>query len=134
MADLPRVLPKPTPATAPFWEAAREHRLLLPLTAEGEPFFYPRPLSPGSLEAASGWMEASGRGTLYSWTVDRRGTTPALASRAPYIIGIVELAEGPRLTTNIVNCAIEDVRIGMPLEVAYEDVGDGVTLVCFRPS
>ena len=64
---------------------------------------------------------------------DRRGTAPAFAARAPYVIGIVELAEGPRLTTNIVGCAIEDVRIGMAVEAVYEDVDGEVTLVMFRP-
>ena len=130
----PRILPRPTPATAPFWEAAREHRLLLPRAADGEPYFYPRAFSPGALDPATEWVEASGRGALHSYTVDRRGTSPAFASRAPYVIGIVELAEGPRLTANIIGCAIEDVRIGMPLEAVYEDVTAEVTLVHFRPA
>ncbi len=129
----PRILPKPTAATAPFWEAAREHRLLLPLTDGGEPYFYPRAFSPGSLEPGTEWVEASGRGVLYSYTVDRRGTAPAFAARAPYVIGIVELEEGPRMTTNIVECAIEDVRIGMAVEAVYEDIDEQVTLVQFRP-
>ena len=107
---------------------------MLPLTADGEPYFYPRPFSPGSLAPGTEWVEASGRGVLYSYTVDRRGTAPAFAARAPYVIGIVELEEGPRMTTNIVECAIEDVRIGMAVEAVYEDVDDEVTLVQFRPA
>lgn len=70
---------------------------------------------------------------MYSFTVDRRGTAPAFVSKAPYVVAIVELAEGPHMTTNIVDCAIEDVRIGMAVEAVFEDVNDEITLVKFRP-
>lgn len=132
--EIPLPLPVPTPTTQPFWDGAREGRLMLQRDrSTGEPFFYPRALAPGTLSDDLEWFEASGRGTVFSYTVDRRGSAPAFQAKAPYVIAIVELEEGPRITTNIVGCEIEDVHIGMPVEVAYEPVNDDITLVKFRP-
>lgn len=136
MAELPapaKELPRPTPLTRPYWDAAREHRLLMPRRADGTYFWYPRVLTPGTLDDRWAWAEVSGRGTVYSFTIDRRGTAPGFAADAPYVIAIVELEEGPHFTTNIVGCPIEDVRIGMPVEAVYDDVTDDITLVHFRP-
>jgi hypothetical protein len=126
-------LPVPNPTTQPFWDAAREHRLILPKTKNGQVFFYPRVLAPGSLDEISEWIEASGRGTVYSFTVDRRGTAYAFRQKVPYVIAIVELEEGPHLTTNIVGCEPEDVFVGMAVEAVFEDQNDEITLVKFRP-
>ena len=75
----------------------------------------------------------SGRGTVYSYTVARRATAPQWANEPPLVIAIVELEEGPHLTANIVDCNPDDVMIGMPVDVAYQDVSPEVTLVQFRP-
>jgi uncharacterized OB-fold protein len=79
-------------------------------------------------------VTASGRGTVYAYTVARRPTHPAFAARTPYVIAIVELEEGPRMTTNIVDCNPDSVKIGMAVEAAFEDVSPEVTLVVFRPA
>jgi uncharacterized protein len=78
-------------------------------------------------------VRASGRGTVFTYTVARRPTHPAFADRVPYVIAVVELAEGPKLTTNIVDVDPDDVTIGLAVEASFEDVGD-VTLVNFRPA
>jgi uncharacterized OB-fold protein len=70
---------------------------------------------------------------VFTYTVARRPTHPAFAERVPYVIAVVELAEGPKLTTNIVEIDPDDVTIGLAVEAAFEDVGD-VTLVNFRPA
>ena len=129
----PRPLPQATPLTQPFWDAAREHRLLLPRTPDGRYFWYPRALAPGSLTPDYEWAEVSGRGAVYSFTVDRRGSHPSFAPMTPYVIAVVELDEGPRMTTNIVGCAVEDVRIGMHVEAVFEDTTPEITLIKFRP-
>ena len=129
----PKPLPNPTPTTQPFWDGTKQHRLILPKGPDGRFFFYPRVLQPGTLNGPVEWAEVSGRGSVYSFTVDRRGTAPAFAADAPYVIAIIELEEGPRMTSNVVGCAIEEVRIGMPVEAVFEDVDDAITLVKFRP-
>jgi uncharacterized protein len=132
--EIPMPVPVPNPTTQPFWDGTKQHRLMLQRDREtGAAFFYPRVLAPGTLSDDLEWFEASGKGTVYSYTVDRRGTAPAFASKAPYVIAIIELDEGPHMTSNIVDCAIEDVRIGMPVEAVYEDANDEITLVKFRP-
>jgi uncharacterized OB-fold protein len=75
----------------------------------------------------------SGRGTLYTWTVARPPLLPYFQQRSPWPIAVVQLEEGPRLVTNITGTDPEQYEIGMPLEAAYEDIGDNVTLVVFRP-
>ena len=130
---VPKPLPRPTPLTQPFWDATKEHRLLMPRRTDGTYFWYPRVLEPGTLADGWTWAPVSGRGTVYSYTIDRRGTAQAFAPDVPYVIAIVELDEGPHFTTNIVGCAPGDVRIGMAVEAAFDDVDDAITLVKFRP-
>lgn len=78
------------------------------------------------------WVRASGRGTVFTYTVAFRPTHPAFAERGPYVIAVVELEEGPKMTTNIINVEPAAVAIGMEVEATFEDVGD-VALVYFRP-
>ncbi|MFN0148781.1 MAG: Zn-ribbon domain-containing OB-fold protein [Dehalococcoidia bacterium] len=137
MPEAPAVakpLPQPTPLTQPFWDATRERRLVMPRRKDGTYFWYPRILEPGTLRDDWTWAPVSGRGTVYSYTIDRRGTAQAFAGDVPYVIAIVELEEGPHFTTNIVGCALEDVRIGMAVEAVFEDASDAITLVKFRPT
>jgi len=131
MSDEGRPLPRRTPVGAPFFEAARAHRLLLPRCPRDGFFFYPRNRCPRCLGDDWTWEPASGRGTVHAFTVDRVGHDPAQRARLPLVIALVEVEEGPRLTTNLVGCAPEAVRVGMPVEVAFEDL-DRETLVLFR--
>lgn len=131
----PKPLPQPTPISQPFWDAAREHRLSIQRCASCDRYlFYPRPLCPHCGGAELAWTEVSGRASVYSYTIARRPTARAFELDVPYVIAIVELAEGPHMTTNVIGCDPESVRIGMPVEAAFDDVTDEVTLVKFRPA
>ena len=79
-------------------------------------------------------MPLSGRGTIYSFIIVHRPQHPAFFADAPYNVAIVELAEGLRMHTNVVGCANEDLRIGLPVLVAFEKVNDEITLPKFRPA
>lgn len=130
-----RLLPEPTPLSRPFWDAARRHELTVQrCSACGTHVFYPRFACPSCGGRALDWVQASGRGKVYSYTIARRPTHRSFADRVPYVIAIVELEEGPRMSTNIVDCDPDSVRIGMPVEVAFEDVSDEISLVMFRPA
>ncbi|HPG27536.1 MAG: OB-fold domain-containing protein [Spirochaetaceae bacterium] len=131
-AENGRPVPRRTPTSAPWLDAAREGRLRIQRCPRDGFFYYPRNRCPVCLGADWAWEDVSGRGTLYSWTVDRVGHDPAQRSQVPLVVAIVELEEGPRLTSRIVGCAPEDVSIGMPLEVCFEDLGRE-TLVHFKP-
>lgn len=76
----------------------------------------------------------SGKGKLHNYVVYHKPWTPWFKDKVPYAVVQVELEEGPRLTTNLLDCPIDDIKIGMPVEVDYEDIPDGITLVQFRPA
>lgn len=130
---LPTPAPEVTTETAAFWSATADGTLLLPRCEHCDAvIWYPRAFCPacGSLDVT--WVEASGRGTVYSFTVVRRGA-PSYESAAPYVVAYVELEEGPRVLTNIVGCDVDDVEVGMPVEVVFHDTGQGSALYRFRP-
>jgi uncharacterized OB-fold protein len=128
-------LPEPTEISRPFWEAARGHRLLIQRsTKTGKYVFYPRAVSPFGTDDELEWVEVPGRGTVYSFTVARRPTAPQWAGDEPYVIAIVELDEGVHMTANILECEPDAVRIGMPVEVTFQDVSDEISLPQFRPA
>jgi uncharacterized OB-fold protein len=136
MSEYKGPIPLPTPETRPFWEAARRHELQLRCCrACGRHHFYPRAACPHCLSGELEWQRASGRGTLHTFTVVHRGQRD-FPLGAPYVIAIVELAEGPRLMTNLVGVAADPkaIRIGMPVEVTFEDVSPDVALPRFRPA
>lgn len=128
-----RPIPRRTPTSAPFFDAAREGRLMLQKCPRHGFFFYPRSRCPECLGDDWVWEDVSGRGTVYAYTVDRVGLDQAQRARIPLVVAIVELEEGPRLTTNIVGCEADAVSVGMTVEATYEDLGPE-TLVHFRPS
>ncbi|HEV7266086.1 MAG TPA: Zn-ribbon domain-containing OB-fold protein [Falsiroseomonas sp.] len=127
MSDRIIQAPIPDPNTEPFWEAATEGRLMVGLCRDtGRHFFPPRGVSPFTLSPNVDLVEASGRGTLYSYTVMR--------TKQPYIPAMVELAEGPRIFTNLVDVAPEEVRIGMELRVAFQATEGGPPVPMFAPA
>ena len=133
MSEYTKPLPKPSTTSRPFWEAARRHELTLQRCgACGKFIYYPRPRCPHCFSDRLSWERCSGKGKVYSYTVVRRASSRAFAD-APYILAIVELAEGPRMTTNVV-VAPEQVRVDMPVTVFFDDVTPEHTLVKFKPA
>jgi uncharacterized OB-fold protein len=118
----------------PFWEAAKAHRLSLQRCTNGHVFYYPRSHCPECLSKDLTWIDCSGKGTLYTYTIARRPTGPGFEDDVPFIIAVVAIDEGPHITSNLVDCEISDVRIGMPVEAAFDDVTEEVTLLKFRPA
>ncbi len=131
-AENGRPIPRRIPLAAPFFDAAREGRLVLQRCPRDGFFFYPRSRCPVCLGDDWRWEAVSGRGTIYSYTVDRVGLDPAQQSQLPLVIAAVELEEGPRMTTRIVGCAPEAVSVGLPVEARFEDLGRE-TLIHFTP-
>ena len=126
-------LPVPTPVTQPFWEGSRAHKLLLQRCDKGHVFYYARTHCPHCLSNQLEWIEASGKGRLYSYTVARRAQSPEFAEDVPYIIAAITLDEGPRMTSLLVDADPENVRIEGAVEVAWEDVNEEISMPYFRP-
>ena len=131
-----RPLPVPTPTTQPFWDALRKHRLVIQHSpSTGQWVYYPRNLAPGTLADDLEWREASGLATVYTFTVAERPTAPAWQGASPQLIAVVELDEGPKVTTELVGVAPEAIRIGMRVRAVFDDVpGRDVTLLRFTPA
>ena len=128
-------LPQPDLETQPFWDATRDGRLLIKrCTACGQFHFYPRPFCPHCWSEAVEWVEASGRATLYTWSVVHRNDLPPFTDRVPYVAAIVDLDEGPRMMTNVVDCDFDALQVGMQLEAVFHPISDDVTIVQFRPA
>ncbi len=128
---------RPLPAfdhdNAPFWEAVRNHRLVLQRCGECKIYRHPPvPMCPhcGSFDIE--WVPSDGRGRVYSWIVVRRPTHPFFAE-VPYNVVLVQMEEGVRLFSNLLDVAPEEIRENMPVQVGFVDVEDDFTLFQFRP-
>lgn len=137
MSDLnyQKPIPEPTPETRVFWEKTREHQLWIQRCVPcSRPFFYPRFHCPVCLSEEVKWFHASGQGTLYSYLINHR-PPPGFEDDGPYAIAIVQLQEGPRMMSNIVEVANtpENLKIDMPLEVVFEDITPDITIPKWRP-
>ncbi len=127
-------LPRVDEESRGWWEALARHELYVQRCRDcGTLRLPPRALCTSCLSSAVEWQRATGRGTVYSFTVTHQNQAPGFRESLPYVLAIVELAEGPRIMTNVVECPVDQVRIGMPVEVAYDDVTPEITLAKFRP-
>lgn len=135
MAEIPPVppRPRPTPVSAPFWEALAQDRLVLQHCGGcGAWAHYPRLRCPRCLSAALVWEEVPAHGAIYAMTVARTPTAALFASEVPQAIAVVELPQGVRLTTTIVG-AQDLLPVGTPVKGVFEHGSDGLTLLRFTP-
>ena len=134
---------KPLPDMRPegdhFWAGTKEHKLLLPTGPDGTPFWYPRALSPGTLEPTQ-WTESKGEGVVYTYSTHFIGPSKAYKGDPPHIVALIDLDEGVRMMTNLVrdeegfpSLDADAVKIGMRVRVVFHDVTDEITLPKFTP-
>jgi hypothetical protein len=129
--DLP--LPQPSQDNAAFYEAARRGELHLQRCSGCARFrHYPRPVCPHCLSREYTWERASGRGTVYTWTIVRGPTLPAFQHKLPYNVVDVLLEEGVHFVSEVLDCAPDEIHAGMPVEATFVPVSDDITLVKFR--
>jgi uncharacterized protein len=127
----PRPVPTPTNVSRPFWEGTKQGKLLLQrCRACGTHQHYPRPVCMRCMSRELEWTEASGRGTVYSYTVTHL-PPEGFEGREPYVLVSVDLAEGARMLGTLLDVAPDAVRIGMPVRATYERLTDDITLLQF---
>jgi uncharacterized OB-fold protein len=134
MSESARARPMPTPETQHYWDGAAAGELRLQrCSACANVYFPPRPFCPACASRQVEVFAASGKATLYSYIINHRA---APGFTAPYAVAVVQLAEGPRLMTNIVDCpqTPEALVLDMPLEVVFQKLDDKITLPVFRPA
>ena len=133
-----RPLPTPmTPEAMPYWEGLKENKLMLPKCGDcKKAFFYPRIACPHCHSRNIGWIQASGKGKLYSFEIAHRALNPNFKIEPPYILAMIELEEGPRMMSNLINIDPDPAKVkcDMPVEVVFEKQTDDVTLPLFQPA
>src|SRR5262249_5693992 len=134
MSGFPKPIPALEPRTEAFWRACRAGRLEFTRCVPCQHLIHPsRPICPKCRGHDLDVATVSGRAHVHSYTVNHQGWYPG--QEVQYVIGLVELVEQPhlRLMTNIINCSLDQVHIGMPLRVVFETVSDDVALPMFEP-
>ena len=128
-------LPQIDEENRPWWEAAQRHELYIQKCRDcGDLRFHPRALCTSCMSSNTDWVKCSGKGKIYTFTVTNQNGSAGFRDSLPYILAWVELDEGVRMLTNIVECPPAQVKIDQRVEVVFDDVTPEVTLVKFRPS
>ena len=127
-----RLAPAMTADTVFFWEALKEHRLVIQrCDGCGVLRHPPRPMCPHCHSLVWDTIESSGRGTVYSFVIPHHPPLPWFPE--PFVVALGDLAEGTRLVTNVVDVTPRDVTMGMPVRVRFEHFDDGLVLPMFVP-
>lgn len=141
MTQQPSAPPIPAPVPQPesdfYFEKCRAGELWLRhCRACDAAYFYPRDICPRCFSRATDWIQSRGRGIIHTFAIVHRGPTPPFRDRAPYVPVIVELDEGPRMPSNLVQCepSPEQIKVGMAVEVVFEALNDTITIPYFRPA
>lgn len=122
----------PTPLTQPFWDAAKRQKLLVQHCSScSKKFFRPEIACPHCRSRAWEWVESSGKGQLYSFSIMHRSPSPAF--KAPFIFAAIEMDEGWTLFSNLIGLEIDEAQIGMPVEVCFHVLSDDLTVPLFKP-
>ena len=135
MPDWNKPLPTVSGETKPFWDACRRGQLLIQKCDRCDEYqFYPRGICANCWSEDIKWVTASGKGTLWTYTVTYQNRTPGFAEDVPYVLALVELEEGVKMFTNIIECAPSDVSIGMPVEVTFRQATNQISVPYFKPA
>jgi uncharacterized OB-fold protein len=128
-----RPLPRPDPVTEGYWQAcARGELLVQHCPACGARQFYPRALCT-TCGGTPEWERVTGRGTVHTFTIIRQNYAKPFRDLVPYAVAMIELEEGPLMMGNLSDCEIDDVRVGLPVEVWFEQAGDDLAIPYWRP-
>ena len=135
MSDHKKPVPAITPEMGPFFEAAKQHRLVVQCCRSCGHYRFPaREICSHCLSHDSVWKAVSGRGEVFSFNVMHQVYHPGFADEVPYAVVSVQLAEGPKMNSNLLGVAPEGIRIGMSVRVVFENVSEDVTLPKFEPA
>jgi uncharacterized OB-fold protein len=130
----PKPLPVVTEESRPFWEGCRQGKLVLQYCEQCQRYqFYPRLYCMQCGSKALRWVETSGRGVVYSYTIIRQNKSPEFMNDTPYNVAIVQLEEGPRMLSNIVDVDPLELRVDLPVTVVFDQVSESISLPRFRP-
>ena len=134
MSDYTKPLPRGEDLNGEFYQFCRQHELRFQRCDNCQHWRHmPRASCPHCQSLNWSWQCASGKGKVFSWTVSHRALNPGFADELPYASVIVEMEEGVRMVSNLVDIDLNDLRIDLPVQVFFEDVDDNISLPKFRP-
>src|SRR5690625_1569531 len=134
MSEIKRPLPVIDNDSRTFWEGCNKGKLLIQYCSDcDQHIYYPRELCPHCMSNAIEWVESKGKGKVYSYTIAHRPAGPAFKNDVPYIVALIDLVEGVRMISNVINVDIDKVRCDMDVEVVFEKIDDEITLPLFQP-
>ena len=133
--EVKKPMPKPTKWTQPFWDAAKQHKLVLKQcrdcgNIDHPPYLYCTHCLSDNLE----WIEASGKGKLYAYAINYYMVPFPFWDDMPYVVAMIDLQEGVRMISNLVECDPKELKNGMELEVVFHEVSPEFTLPKWRPA
>lgn len=132
---LQKPLPFRTSWNGAFWDGTKQHQFLIERCERCDvPRFPPKPVCSKCWSTEAKRVPAAGTGTVYTYTIVHRAGSQAFAAETPYAIVLVDLDEGVRVMSNMVNCKPDQVSIGMPVRLVFEDVNDELTMYKFEPA
>jgi len=135
MTEYAKLLPQPTPDTQPYWDGLKAGTLRLQRCAAcGKVRHYPRPVCDACWSMDCAWIDASGRGRVHSWTVTHHPFHPGWKQELPYALLTVDLEEGVRMQAQLRGLDPAELRVGLPVRVAFETATEEVTLPVFVPA
>jgi uncharacterized OB-fold protein len=135
MPDWNKPLPTVSGETKPFWDACRRGQLLIQKCDKCDEYqYYPRGICANCWSEDIKWVTSSGKGTVWTYTVTYQNRTPGFAEEVPYVLALVELEEGVRMFTNIIECPPREVAIGMPVEVTFRQANNQISVPYFKPA
>jgi uncharacterized OB-fold protein len=135
MPEWNKPLPTVVGETRPFWESCRRGDLVIQKCDSCNQYqFYPRGICANCWSNNFKWVKASGRGSVWSFTVTYQNRTPGFAEDVPYVLALVELEEGVKMFSNVIECDPRDVKIGMAVEVTFVRANERVSVPYFRPA
>ena len=134
MIEYKKPLPSPDGDTKEFWDGAKKHELLVQKCSQCDSYRYPpSPICPECFSSNLKWEKVSGKGEVYSFTIVRVAVRPEWKSDVPYVLAAIRLDEGVTMVSDIIDCAVDDVKVGMRVRVAFDDVTEQFTLPKFKP-
>ena len=135
MPEWTKPLPTVVGETRPYWESCRRGELVIQRCDKcGQYQFYPRGICANCWSTDIRWVKSTGRGTVWTYTVTYQNRTQGFVQEVPYVLALVELEEGVRMFSNIVECNPRDVTIGMPVEVTFVQATGQISVPFFKPS
>ncbi len=133
MSIYSKPLPVPTIESKPYWEACKRHELRIQRCKRCNRYRHdPQPMCPYCHSLEVEWAKVSGKGKVYSYGVTHRAFHPGFADEVPYASVVIELDEGVRMVSRMVDAKTDELRIGMPVEVVFQDITDEITLPMFK--